>query len=63
MQLFYIKIQFKKINIDAFIDLSSQVNLISKDLVKNFELETHPYTHPYPLGWASNMKKMQVTHQ
>jgi hypothetical protein len=43
--------------------LGSQVNLISKTLVKKSELTTRPQHKPYPLGWVSDKEKLNVTKE
>ena len=49
--------------IDALFDSGSQANLISKDLVKNLNLETVPHHKPYPLGWIVKNANLQVTRK
>lgn len=37
--------------------------MISKDLVKQINLETVPHHKPYPLGWIVNNANLQVTRK
>ena len=50
-------------NIDSFFDSGSKENLISKDLVKNINLETVPHHKPYTLGWIVNNANLKVTRK
>jgi hypothetical protein len=61
--LFHIKVVSKHTKIDILFDPGSQVNLISKALVKNMGLETKPHPKPYPLGWVCDKEKLNVTKQ
>lgn len=63
VQLFYIKVQAKKTKVDALFDPGSQVNMISKYLVKKLGLEIQPHPKPYPLRWVCKKVHMQVIHQ
>jgi hypothetical protein len=49
-ELFHIRVVYKQTKIDTLFDMGSQVNLISKALVKKMGLETKPHPNPYPLG-------------
>jgi hypothetical protein len=60
-ELFHIRVVSKHTKIETLFDLSSQVNLISKALVKKMGLETKPHTKPYPLGWVCDKEKLNVT--
>jgi hypothetical protein len=60
-ELFHIRVISKHTKIDTLFDLVSQVNLISKALVKNMGLETKPHPKPYPLGWVCDKAKLNVT--
>jgi hypothetical protein len=62
-ELFLIRIVSKHTKIDTLFDLGSQVNLISKSLVKKMGLETKPHLKPYPLGWVCDKEKLNVTKQ
>jgi hypothetical protein len=62
-ELFHIRVVSKHTKIDTLFDLSSQVNLISKALVKKMGLETKPHPNPYPLGWVCDKPKLNVTKQ
>ena len=53
VELFNIRITFKKTKIDTMSDIGSQANLISEYLVKNLGLETRNHPRPYPLGWLN----------
>ena len=44
-------------------DSGSQVNLISKRIVKILNLETIPHRKPYPLGWVCDNAQLQVTRK
>jgi hypothetical protein len=60
-ELFDIRVVSKHTKVDTLFDLSSQVNLISKLIVKKLGLETTPHLKPYPLGWVCDSAKLQVT--
>jgi hypothetical protein len=62
-ELFHIRVVSKHTKIDALFDLGSQVNLISKALVKKMGLDTKPHPKPYPLGWVCDKAKLNVTKQ
>jgi hypothetical protein len=51
-ELFHIRVVSKYTKIDTLIDSGSQLNLISKALVKMMGLEMKPHLKPYPLHWA-----------
>ena len=62
-ELFHIQVVSKHTKIDTLFDMGSQVNLISKALVKKIGLETRPHPKPYPLGWVCDKAKLNVTKQ
>jgi hypothetical protein len=49
-KLFHIKIQVKKIKIDALFDFGSHANIIAVDMVSNLGLEVCNHHSPYLLG-------------
>jgi hypothetical protein len=51
-EIFYVRVIVKHTKIDTLFDSGSQVNLISKAIVKKLGLETTPHVKPYPLGWV-----------
>ena len=51
VEFFNINITSKHIKIDTMFDSGSQVNLISKYLVKSLGLDRWNHPRPYPLGW------------
>ena len=51
----------KHTKLDTLFDCGSQVNLISKEIVKKLELNTEPHKKPYPLGWVQKDTQLQVT--
>lgn len=53
-QILHIRVVTKHTKIDSLFDTSSQVNLISKKVVKKLNLTATPYPKPYPLGWVCN---------
>jgi hypothetical protein len=61
--LFHIRVVSKHMKIDTLFDPGSQVNLISKTLVKKLGLTTRPHHKPYPLGWVSDKTTLNVTKQ
>ena len=62
-EIFHIRVISKHTKIDTLFDSGSQVNLISETIVKKLGLETKPHKKPYPLGWACDKTKLQVTKQ
>jgi hypothetical protein len=62
-ELFHIQVVYKHTKIDTLFYPSSQVNLISKALVKKMGLEKKPHPKPYPLGWVCDKAKLNVTKQ
>ena len=60
-ELFRIRFISKHQKIDTLLDSGSQVNLISKTIVKKLGLLTKPHEKPYPLGWVCDKTKLQVT--
>jgi hypothetical protein len=62
-ELFHIRVVSKHTKIDTLFDLGSQLNLISKALVKKMGLEMKPHPKPYPLGWVCDKEKLNVTKQ
>jgi len=62
-ELFHIRVISKHQKIDTLFDSGSQVNLISKAIVKKLGLLTTPHKKPYPLGWVCDKAKLQVTRQ
>ena len=62
-ELFHIRVISKHQNIDTLFDSGSQVNLISKEIVKKLGLATTPHKKPYPLGWLNEKAQLQVTRQ
>jgi len=61
IKLFHVKIQVKKMKINALFDSGSQANLIAIDLVKKLGLEVHDHPNPYPLGWVHKDAELKVT--
>lgn len=62
-ELFHIRVISKHTKIDTLFDSGSQVNFISKAIVKKLGLETKPHKNRYPLGWVCDKTKLQVTKQ
>ena len=62
-EIFHIRVISKHQKIDTLFDSGSQVNLISKAIVKKLGLLTTPHKKPYPLGWVCDKAKLQVTRQ
>jgi hypothetical protein len=62
-ELFHIRVVSKHTKIDTLFDPGSQVNLISKALVKKMGLEMKPHPKPYPLSWVCDKEKLNVTKQ
>ncbi|XP_071702891.1 uncharacterized protein [Rutidosis leptorrhynchoides] len=62
-ELFSLRIQVKHELVEAIIDMGSQKNLISANLVKQLGLETTPHPRPYVLGWIQQNTDTKVTHQ
>jgi hypothetical protein len=62
-ELFHIRVVSKHTKIDTLFYIGSQVNLISKSLVKKMGLVTKPHPKPYPLGWVWDKEKLNVTKQ
>jgi len=62
-ELFRIRVISKHNKIDTLFDSGSQLNLISKTIVKKVGLQTKPYEKPYPLGWVCDKTKLRVTRQ
>eukprot|EP00253_Pinus_taeda_P002514 PITA_02514 len=62
-ELFHIRIISKNQKIDTLFDSGSQVNIISKAVVKKLGLATIPHKKPYPLGWLNDKSQLQVTRQ
>lgn len=60
VELFNIRITSKNKKIDTMFDSGSQVNLISKYLVKSLGLETKNHPRPYPLGWLNKSTQIKV---
>jgi hypothetical protein len=60
-ELFHIRVVSKHTKIDTSFDPGSQVNLISKALVKNMGLEMKPHPKPYTLDWVCDKAKLNVT--
>jgi hypothetical protein len=61
MNLFHIKIQIKKNNVNASFDYGSHTNLIAEDLVRNLGLEMHDHLDLYPLRWLIKDVELKVT--
>ena len=49
-EIFHIRVISRHQKIDTLFDSGSQVNLISKSIVKKLGLLTTPHKKPYPLG-------------
>lgn len=62
-ELFHIRVVTKQTKIDTLFDTGSQVNLISKDVVKKLNLTTSPHPKLYPLGWVCNDSQLQMKKQ
>ena len=60
-ELFHLWAISKHTKIDTLVDSGLQVNLISKQVVHKFGLETRPHPRPYPLGWISDNAHVHVT--
>eukprot|EP00253_Pinus_taeda_P029217 PITA_29217 len=58
-ELFHIRVISKHQNIDTLFDSGSQVNLISKAIVKKLGLASTPHKKPYPLGWLNDKAQLQ----
>jgi hypothetical protein len=63
IDIFHVKFIVKYTKVDSLFDNVSQVNLISKVIVKKLGLKTTPHKNPYPLGWVCDDVKLQVTKQ
>lgn len=62
-ELLCIRVAMKHTKLETLFDIGSQVNLISKPLVKKLRLETKPHTKPYPLGYVCDKSKVNVVKQ
>eukprot|EP00253_Pinus_taeda_P006067 PITA_06067 len=62
-EFFHVRVISKHQKIDTLFDSGSQVNLISKAIVKKSRLLTTPHKKPYPSGWLCDEAKLQVTRQ
>jgi Retrotransposon gag protein len=62
-ELFVLKIQVKQEVISAIIDIGSQKNLISEQLVQKLGLATTPHPKPYPLVWIHKENELQIRRQ
>lgn len=60
IELFHIRVITKHTNVDTLFNSGSQVNLISKAIVKKLNLENIPHPKPYPLGWVCDNAKFQM---
>lgn len=59
--IFHIKIQVKKMKIDALFNSGSYVNLITTDLVKKLGIKAHDHPIPYRFGWVNTEVEIKVT--
>lgn len=62
-KLFHIKIQVKKMKVDALFDSISQENVIGTKLVKKLGLEVCDHPNTYPLGWVNKDAQLKVKKQ
>jgi hypothetical protein len=62
-EFFHVIFIVKHTKVDTLFDGGSQVNLISKSIVKKMGLKRTPHKHPYPSGWVCDDAKLQVTKQ
>lgn len=62
-EIFHIRVITKHAKVDTVFDSGSQVNLISKEIIKKLNLETTTHTKPYPLVWVCDNAKLQVTRK
>jgi hypothetical protein len=62
-EIFHVRVIVKHTKIDTLFDSGSQVNVISKAIVKKLGLKMTPHKKPYPLGWVCEDAKLQVTKQ
>jgi hypothetical protein len=60
-ELFYIKIHMKQRKVVCLLNIGSQSNLISTQLVEKIWLETQYHPHPYPLGWERKYLEFKET--
>jgi hypothetical protein len=60
-KLFYIRVIMKHTNIDTLINIGSQSNLISEEVVKQLGLNTKMNHKPYSLKCISNNHKLHIT--
>jgi hypothetical protein len=59
--LFHIKTIMRNTKIDTLIDVGSQSNIISEELVKQLGLKIQVHHKPYTLKWISNHHQMHIT--
>jgi hypothetical protein len=62
-KLFHIRVIMKHTKINTFIDIGSQSNLISEEVVKQLGLKTKLPHKPYSLKWIRNNHKLHITKQ
>lgn len=63
MQLFHLKIQANKTQIESIFNPNSKINLIAEHLVNMLGLKIYNHPCSYPLGWVHKDAKLQVTKQ
>jgi hypothetical protein len=60
-KLFHIRVIMKHTKIDTMIDILSQSNLISEEVVKKLGLNTKMHHKPYSLNWINKDHKLPIT--
>jgi hypothetical protein len=61
--LFHIRFIMRHTKVDTLIDIGSQSNLISEELIKKLGLKAQMHHKPYTLKWISNKHQLHTTKQ